>query len=77
MFRLALKVGLLKLTLASHPRVAELDSQEQMDRAAVETFQLVAKHVEQASDFLRLAEGLVGPGRGANALGKVLVFATF
>jgi lysine-N-methylase len=84
-FRLVLRVGLLRLTLVGHPRVAALcqepsptaESQEQLDRAAVETFQLVAKHVEQAPDFLSLAEGLVGPGRGADALGKVLVFATF
>ncbi|HEX5748741.1 MAG TPA: flagellin lysine-N-methylase [Archangium sp.] len=84
-FRLALRVGLLRLTLVGHPRVAELcqepsptaGSREQLDRAAVETFQLVAKHVEQAPDFLALAEGLVGPGRGADTLGKVLVFATF
>jgi lysine-N-methylase len=84
-FRLALRVGLLRLTLVGHPRVATLceepsptpEAQEQLDRAAVETFQLVAKHVEQAPDFLSLAEGLVGPGRGPEALGKVLVFATF
>ncbi|KFA90636.1 flagellin lysine-N-methylase [Archangium violaceum] len=84
-FRLALRVGLLRLTLVGHPRVAELcqessptaESQEQLDRAAVETFQLVAKHVEQAPDFLALADGLVGPGRGADTLGKVLIFATF
>ncbi|WNG45092.1 hypothetical protein F0U60_13995 [Archangium minus] len=84
-FRLTLRVGLLRLTLAGHPRVAELshapsptsDSQEQLDRAAVEAFQLLAKHVEQSPDFLSLAEGLVGAGRGADTLGKVLVFATF
>ncbi|QRK04102.1 flagellin lysine-N-methylase [Archangium violaceum] len=84
-FRLTLRVGLLRLTLAGHPRVAELrhkpsptsESQEHLDRAAVETFQLLAKHVEQSPDYLSLAEGLVGPGRGAETLGKVLVFATF
>ncbi len=84
-FRLALRVGLLRLTLVGHPQVAALcdapsptpEAREQLDRAAVETFQLVAKHVEQAPDFLSLAEGLVGPGRGTDALGRVLVFATF
>ncbi|WP_257460761.1 flagellin lysine-N-methylase [Archangium lipolyticum] len=84
-FRLALRVGLLRLTLVGHPRVAELclepsptaGSREQLDRAAVETFQLMAKHVEQAPGFLTLAEGLVGEGRGAETLGKVLVFAAF
>jgi lysine-N-methylase len=83
--RLALKVGLLRLTLAGHPRVAALchepsstnEAREQLDLAAVETFQLVAKHVEQAPEFLSLAEGLSGTGRGADTLGKVLVFATF
>jgi lysine-N-methylase len=84
-FRLALKVGLLRLTLAGHPRVAALcrdpssthEAREQLDLAAVETFQLVAKHVEQSPEFLSLAEGLAGTGRGADTLGKVLVFATF
>jgi lysine-N-methylase len=84
-FRLALRVGLLRLTLVGHPRVAALclepsptaEAREQLDRAAVETFQLIAKHVEQAPDFLSLAEGLAGAGRGAETLGKVLVFATF
>lgn len=84
-FRLALRVALLRLTLAGHPRVAELcrepsptpEAGEQLDRAAVETFQLLAKHVEQAPDFLALAEGLVGTGSGQETLGKVLVFATF
>ncbi|HEX8821695.1 MAG TPA: flagellin lysine-N-methylase [Archangium sp.] len=76
-FRLALRVALLRLTFVCHPQVPTAASQEQLDRAAVETFQLVAKHVEQAPDFLRLAEGLMGPGRGADALGKVLVFAAF
>ncbi len=82
-FRITLRVGLLRLALVGHPRVAELrhaptpEAQEQLDRAAVETFQLVAKHVEQSPDFLSLAEGLVGPGRGGDALGKVLIFATF
>ncbi|PTL78417.1 flagellin lysine-N-methylase [Vitiosangium sp. GDMCC 1.1324] len=84
-FRLAFRVALLRLTLAGHPRVEELcrepspthEAREQLDRAAVETFQLVAKHVEQAPDFLSLAEGLVGTGRGEETLGKVLVFATF
>jgi lysine-N-methylase len=84
-FRLALKVGLLRLMLAGHPRVATLcrepsptaEAREQLDHAAVETFQLVAKHLEQAPEFLSLAEGLMGPERGAETLGKLLVFATF
>lgn len=84
-FRLTLKMGLLRLTFAGHPVVAALcrepsstgEAREQLDAAAVETFQLVAKHLEQAPEFLSLADGLAGSGRGADTLGKVLVFATF
>jgi lysine-N-methylase len=83
-FRLAFRVGLLRLVLAGHPLVAALptepsataDSARQLDRAAVETFQLVAKHVEQAPEVLSLTERLGGTG-GAEMLGKVLVFACF
>ncbi|HSP80343.1 MAG TPA: flagellin lysine-N-methylase, partial [Myxococcaceae bacterium] len=72
--RLSFRVGLLRLVLAGHPLVAApgLDS-EQLDKAAVETFQLVAKHVEQAPEVLSLTEQLAGAG-GAETLGKVLVF---
>lgn len=83
-FPLALRVAMLRLTLMGHPQVAALldapstpEARESLDAAAVETFQLMAKHVEQSPDFLSLASGLVGEGRGAQALGKVLVFATF
>lgn len=75
-FRLALKVGLLRLMLAGHPASID-EAREQLDHAAVETFQLVAKHVELAPEFLSLADGLAGTGRGADTLGRVLVFATF
>lgn len=84
-FRLVLRVGLLRLALVGHPQVATLcqepspsvESWVQLDRAAVETFQLLAKHVEQSPDLLSLSEGLVGSGRAEETLGKVLVFAKF
>src|SRR6218665_1430119 len=83
-FRLALRVGLLRLMLMGHPRLEALhrepfapDAAESLDLAVVETFQLVARHVEQSPEFLTLAEGLLGTGRGAQTLGKVLVFAAF
>ncbi len=81
-FLLALRMGLLRLTLMGHPQVTALlneppsaQSQARLDQAAVETFQLLAKHVEQSPEFLSLCEGLLG--RGAETLGKVLVFAAF
>ena len=43
----------------------------------METFQLLAKHVEQSPELLSLCAGLLGPGRGAETLGKVLVFSAF
>ena len=84
-FRLALRLGLLRLTLMGHADVAALcaeptlppDTRERLDRAAVETFQLVARNVESASDFTALVAGLAGSGRGEDTLGKVLVFAAF
>lgn len=70
-FRIVLRVALLRLTFAGHPRVPE-----QLDAAAVETFQLLAKHVEASPDFLALAEGLAGEG-GEQTLGKVIILAAF
>ena len=83
-FRLALRLGLLRFVLMGHPRVAALhlapatpESSAALDLAVVETFQLVARHVEQSPEFLTLARGLEGTGRGAQKLGKTLVFASF
>jgi lysine-N-methylase len=83
-FRLALRVGLVRLMLMGHPRVvallrepSTLEAPESLEQAVVETIQIVAKHVEQSPEFLSLTEGLVGTGRGAETLGKVLVFASF
>lgn len=85
-FRLVLRVALLRLTLVGHPEVAALCAAEQggapeapqavLDRAAVECFYLVSRHVEQAPDILALMKDLMGEG-GAETLGKALVFAKF
>jgi lysine-N-methylase len=84
-FRLAWRVGLVRWALMGHPRVVALVQEpvasevarESLDQAVVETVQTVAKHVEQSPEYLTLTEGLVGTGRGAETLGKVLVFASF
>lgn len=85
-FRLTLRVAMLRLTLVGHPDVGALcaagpgaapgDSQAVLDRAAVECFYLVARHVEQAPDILALVRQLAGAG-GGETLGKVLVFSKF
>ncbi len=86
-FRLVLRVATLRLTLVGHPEVAALCAAEQgvaaaegsqaaLDRAAVESFYLVARHVEQAPDVLALVRQLAGAG-GAETLGKAVVFAKF
>ncbi|WP_224244624.1 flagellin lysine-N-methylase [Hyalangium gracile] len=85
-FRLVLRVAMLRLTLVGHPEVAALCSPEQgtapeasqavLDRAAVECFYLVSRHVEQAPDILALVKGLAGAG-GEETLGKAVVFAKF
>jgi lysine-N-methylase len=85
-FRLVLRVATLRLALVGHPEVAALcaagqggaaeGSQAVLDRAAVECFYLVARHVEQAPDVLALVRQLAGAG-GAETLGKAVVFAKF
>jgi lysine-N-methylase len=87
-FRLALRMAMLRLTLVGHPEVAALcaagqggspvpgDSQAVLDRAAVECFYLVARHVEQAPDVLALVANMAGAG-GAETLGKTFLFAKF
>jgi lysine-N-methylase len=87
-FRLALRVAMLRLTLVGHPEVAALcargqggspepeDSQAVLDRAAVECFYLVSRHVEQAPDVLALVANMAGAG-GAETLGKTFLFAKF
>lgn len=85
-FRLVLRVATLRLALVGHPEVAALCAAEQggavegsqavLDRAAVECFYLVARHLEQAPDVLALVRQLAGAG-GAETLGKAVVFAKF
>ncbi len=80
-FRLALRVALLRLTLVGQPEVAALAeageaAQAVLDKAAVDSFYLVARHVEQAPDMLALVRQLAGAG-GGETLGKTLVFAKF
>jgi lysine-N-methylase len=80
-FRLALRVALLRLTLVGHPEVAALCETGEpalavLDRAAVECFYLVARHVEQAPDVLALVANMAGAG-GAETLGKTFLFAKF
>jgi lysine-N-methylase len=85
-FRLALRAAMLRMALVGHPDVAALcapeqggsaspeDSQAALDRAAVECFYLVSRHVEQAPDVLALVATMAGAG-GAETLGKTFVFA--
>jgi lysine-N-methylase len=85
-FRLAVRVAMLRLVLVGHPDVAALcaegqgedseSSQAALDRAAVECFYRMARHVEQAPDVLAIVRDLAGAG-GAETLGKTLVFAKF
>lgn len=83
-FRITLRLGLVRLMLMGHPRVLALleapdapGAGESLDAAVVETVQLLAKYVEQSPEFVSLCEGLTETGRGARTLGKVLVFASF
>jgi lysine-N-methylase len=85
-FRLAVRVAMLRMTLAGHPAVEALRaqagslspeaSQAGLDRAAVECFYLVARHVEQAPDILSIVWNMAGAG-GAETLGKLLLFSRF
>jgi lysine-N-methylase len=83
-FLLALRMALLRFVLLGHPAVVRLcesavpagEAQAVLDAAAVECFQMMARHVEPAPDFLTFAEGLAGAG-GEELLGRTLVFAKF
>ncbi|MCY1040008.1 flagellin lysine-N-methylase [Corallococcus sp. bb12-1] len=66
-FLLVLRASVVRYGLLGHPAVvALLDTPgapvATLDAAAVESFQLVAKHVEQAPQFLDFAQGLAGEG---------------
>ncbi|MCP3139371.1 flagellin lysine-N-methylase [Pyxidicoccus xibeiensis] len=76
-FRLTLRAAVLKWTLFGHPTVVALcedgaGDTARLDAAAVECFQLIAKHVEQAPELHSLATGLAGHG-GTETLGRMLV----
>jgi lysine-N-methylase len=82
-FRYILRVAVLRWVLMSHPEVVALcagaplpleQAQPTLDAVAVECFQLMAKQVEQASDFLALANELAGGG-GEETLGGSIMFA--
>ncbi|MFB1480284.1 flagellin lysine-N-methylase [Corallococcus sp. RDP092CA] len=66
-FLLVLRASVVRWVLLGHPAVvALLDAPgtpvAALDAAAVEAFQVVAKHVEQAPTFLDFARGLAGEG---------------
>ncbi|WP_342376543.1 flagellin lysine-N-methylase [Myxococcus stipitatus] len=77
-FKLTLRAAVLRWTLSGHPTVAALcearldDAQDRLDAAAVECFQLSAKHLEQSPELHSLAHGLSG-GAGVDALPRMLV----
>ncbi|RKH56227.1 flagellin lysine-N-methylase [Corallococcus aberystwythensis] len=67
MFLLVLRASVVRWVLLGHPAVVALleapgTPQATLDAAAVEAFQVVAKHVEQAPTFLDFAKGLAGEG---------------
>ncbi|RYZ35766.1 MAG: flagellar protein FliB [Myxococcaceae bacterium] len=66
-FLLVLRASVVRYVLLGHPAVVALLGTPDapvatLDAAAVESFQLVAKHVEQAPQFLDFAQGLAGEG---------------
>lgn len=84
-FLLTLRMAMLRFMLLGHPAVVALRAdgapegdaaRAALDAAAVECFQLMARHVVPAPDFLSFAEGLAGAG-GEELLGRTLVFAKF
>ncbi|AKQ63372.1 Lysine-N-methylase [Myxococcus hansupus] len=80
-FRMVLREAVLCWTLFGHPTVVALCAEppsdteaarSRLDAAAVECFQIIAKHVEQAPQLHSLAQGLAGSG-GGETLGRMLV----
>ncbi|NMO21534.1 flagellar protein FliB [Pyxidicoccus fallax] len=80
-FLLTLRSAVLRWTLFGHPTVVALceggvegtaEAQARLDAAAVECFQLIAKHVEVSPELHTLARGLAGSG-GSETLGRMLV----
>ncbi|MCK8498754.1 flagellin lysine-N-methylase [Myxococcus fulvus] len=78
-FKLTLRAAMLRWALFGHPEVVALcedpspsDARARLDAAAVECFQLSAKHLEQSPELHRLAQGLSG-GAGPDSLPRMLV----
>ncbi|GEN07030.1 lysine-N-methylase [Myxococcus fulvus] len=82
-FKLTLRAAMLRWALFGHPDVVALcedsalsddltASRARLDAAAVECFQLSAKHLEQSPELHGLAQGLAG-GSGPDALPRMLV----
>ncbi|SEL43548.1 lysine-N-methylase [Stigmatella aurantiaca] len=61
--RLTVRLALLRLTLVAHPDLSPQSSQEALDGAAVECFQLLSRNVDLAPDFLALPQEQVAGGR--------------
>ncbi|MCP3059453.1 flagellin lysine-N-methylase [Myxococcus sp. K38C18041901] len=82
-FKLTLRAAVLRWALFGHPEVVALcedpplndgltAARARLDAAAVECFQLSAKHLEQSPELHDLARGLSG-GAGPEALPRMLV----
>ncbi|MBZ4408647.1 flagellin lysine-N-methylase [Myxococcus faecalis] len=78
-FKLTLRAAMLRWALFGHPEVVALcedptpsDARARLDAAAVECFQLSAKHLEQSPELHDLAQGLSG-GAGPDSLPRMLV----
>ncbi|WP_141332698.1 flagellin lysine-N-methylase [Myxococcus sp. AB025B] len=78
-FKLTLRAAMLRWALFGHPEVVALcedpslsDARARLDAAAVECFQLSAKHLEQSPELHSLAQGLSG-GAGPDSLPRMLV----
>ncbi|MFY1828884.1 flagellin lysine-N-methylase [Myxococcus fulvus] len=82
-FKLTLRAAMLRWALFGHPDVVALcensvpsddlvAARARLDAAAVECFQLSAKHLEQSPELHGLAQGLSG-GAGPDALPRMLV----
>jgi lysine-N-methylase len=83
-FRLALRLGLLRVVLVGHPRVAALcaggalgtaEARAALDEAVVEGFQLSVKYLAHAPLFVDLAGALAGRG-GVETLNRTRVWAS-
>lgn len=82
--RLALKLGLVKTVVLGHPSIVQAFEQrteetiaaDGVDVAIVDSFQLVARHLEQSPEWSGLMVGLKG-GAPEERLGRTLVFAAY